>query len=127
MTPRLAHGFLYVKHLEPMISFYEHVLGFVTTRSSHPGFVTMTPGHGLPGLALHVLPDAVAAEVHLTTPPREREDAAIKLCFTVTDLEAARAAVVARGGLAREPWTWEGVTYCECCDPEGNVLQLLVR
>jgi len=28
------------------------------------------------------------------------------------------------GGLAKDPWAWEGRRYCECADVEGNSLQL---
>ena len=57
----------------------------------------------------------------------DKNDTAYKLCFETDDLEATRAAVLAAGGLAKEPWVWEGTRYCECADPEGNVVQLFVR
>lgn len=127
-TARLSHGFVFVKHLEPMLEFYEGALGLVPERSSDPGFVRMKPGRGAPagaaGVALHAVPAAIAASIAISTPAEIREDAACKLCFETDDLDALRAAILAHGGQAREPWAWEGVRFCECADPEGNVVQI---
>ena len=51
---RLSHGFVFVKHLEPMVRFYEQAFGMVARRSSDAGFVRMEAAEGA-GIALHYL------------------------------------------------------------------------
>jgi predicted enzyme related to lactoylglutathione lyase len=119
----LSHGFVFVKHLEPMVRFYDEAFGMICRPSSHPGFVMMEAPDGS-GVALHTLPDAIANEICLTQPPCWRDDTAYKLCFATDDLEGLRAAILAHGGQAKEPWAWEGTRFCECADPEGNVVQI---
>jgi predicted enzyme related to lactoylglutathione lyase len=121
---RLSHGFVFVKHLEPMIRFYEGAFGMICRRSSHDGYVLMEAPDGA-GVALHTLPPPIADQIRLTQPPCWRDNTAYKLCFATDDLEGLRAAIVAHGGQAKEPWAWEGTRFCECTDPEGNVVQIL--
>jgi predicted enzyme related to lactoylglutathione lyase len=120
---RLSHGFVFVKQLEPMVRFYEGAFGMTCRRSSHPGFVTMEAPDGA-GVALHALPAPIAEQSCLAQPPRWREDTAYKLCFATDDLDGLRAAILAHGGQAKEPWAWEETRFCECTDPEGNVVQV---
>jgi len=54
-----------------------------------------------------------------------RSDAAVKPQFTVDDLERARTAVVASGGmLTNRSFTWNAVAHLDVVDPDGNVVQL---
>jgi predicted enzyme related to lactoylglutathione lyase len=119
----LSHGFVFVKNLEPMVRFYEGAFGMICRRSSHPGYVMMEGSDG-PGVALHALPPAIANQICLTQPPSWRDDTAYKLCFATDDLDGLRAAVLANGGQAKEPWALEQTRFCECTDPEGNVVQI---
>ena len=123
MGTRLSHGFVFVLDLGRMIAFYRDAFGMTPRPSSDPGFVRMDAVDGA-GIALHLLPPHVRQHVHVTEPPRWRDDTAYKLCFETDDLDALRRAILASGGQAREPWTWEGTTFCECTDPEGNVVQI---
>ena len=43
------------------------------------------------------------------------------------DLLAQRQAILDHGGQARDPWAWEGTDFCECTDPDGNVVQVFGR
>ena len=118
---RLTHGFVFVRDLERMVRFYRDAFDMTPERSADPGYVMMRPVSGA-AVALHELPADVAAA---PTVERWREDSAYKLCFETEDVERLRAAIVAHGGQAKEPWSWEGRLYCDCADPEGNVLQIL--
>lgn len=122
-TARLAHTFLFVCDLERMIAFYVDALGFTREDTADAGFV-MLRGTGGGDLALHRVPDHVAAAIGLTSPAAWRDDSAMKLCFATDDLDAARRSILDHGGQAKSPWSWEGRAYCECADPEGNVVQL---
>ena len=124
--PRLTHVLLFSSDLERMAAFYAGALGFVREASPDAGFVVMRAESGA-AIALHAVSAEVAAEIALESPPRWREDTASKLCFEVDDLAAARQAVLDAGGQAREPWSWAGSHFCDCCDIEGNAVQLVVH
>jgi hypothetical protein len=84
-------------------------------------------GTGGADLALHQVPEHIAAEITIESPPRWRDDTTYKICFETDDLAALRGAIIEHGGQAKEPWSWEGTDFCECTDPEGNVVQTLSR
>ena len=123
MPSRLAHVLIFAKQMQPMMTFYERSFDMFAEASADPSFV-MLNGQGGASLALHALPPAIADDIVLTRPPTLRENTALKACFEVDDLEAHRQRIIANGGQAKEPWQWEGRRYCECADPEGNVLQI---
>lgn len=114
---------MFVKDVERMVRFYEGAFGMTAVGSSDSGFVRMISVGGA-GVAIHALPPAIADQIHLSDPPRVRDDTAYKLCFQTDDLDALRAEIVAHGGQAEAPWSWEETRFCECADPEGNVVQI---
>ena len=125
-TSRLAHGFVFVVDFERVVAFYEGAFGMRREPSSDDGFVIMR-GRGDAGVAIHRVPPHIASQMPVASPPRWRDDTAYKLCFETDDLAAQRAAILAHGGQAKEPWSWEGTDFCECTDPEGNVVQIFRR
>lgn len=112
--------------LERVAAFYAAAMGMRREPSSDAGFVIMRASDGA-DVALHAVPDHVRAEIELQDPPRWREDTAYKLCFETDDLQAQRQAILDHGGQAKEPWSWDDKDFCECTDPEGNVIQLWQR
>jgi predicted enzyme related to lactoylglutathione lyase len=124
--PRLAHVFVFTSDLERMATFYAGALGLRREDSSDPGFVVMQASSGA-GVALHQLPDDIRAQITIGSPPRWRDDTALKMSFQTDDLEAQRQAILDHGGQAKEPWAWAGTRLCECTDPEGNVVQIFQR
>ena len=68
-----------------------------------------------------------ASEVVVSDPPERREDTAVKPSFVVADLEAARRAAAANGGVidpVEREWEFRGFRAVDGHDPEGNVLQV---
>lgn len=128
MTTRLSHALVFVRDLDPMAAFYASVFG-LEHAPSDAGDATdgtaLLRGAGGAELLLHRVPPHVIGEIK--QPADWREDTAIKLCFAVDDLDATRQALLSAGGQAKEPWAWRGADYCDCCDPEGNVIQLVAR
>jgi predicted enzyme related to lactoylglutathione lyase len=124
-TSRLAHAFVFVSDLERVAAFYTGAFGMRREQSSEPGFVMMRATSGA-DIAIHSLPPHIAAEISVN-PPSWRDQTAYKICFETDDVDAQRAAILAHGGLAKEPWSWEGTDFCECTDPEGNVVQIFRR
>lgn len=116
-----SHALIFVSDMKKMIAFYTSTFAFTLEPSSDDGFVFLRGTRG-GDLALHRLPPQVMGE--LADPPVWREDSATKLCFAVENIDVARTQLLAAGGQARSPWSWEGTTFCECADPEGNVIQL---
>jgi predicted enzyme related to lactoylglutathione lyase len=123
---RLAHAFLFTCDIERMAEFYAAVFGLRREDSADAGFLMMR-GTGGADLALHQVPERIAAQITIETPPQWRDDTAYKICFETDDLAALRGAILEHGGQAKEPWSWEGTEFCECTDPEGNVVQIFSR
>lgn len=121
MPARLAHALLFAAEADRLADFYAAVLGWPRRQPSDGYFVIGEPTAA--GLAVHQAPPG-AVDTPTAGAPAWREDAAIKPCLEVDDLDAACATVVARGGATRPPWRWDGRRYVECADPEGNVFQL---
>ncbi len=125
-TSRLTHAFVFARDLERVVAFYVGAFGMRCERSSDAGFVMMRGSSGA-DLAIHALPPHVASQISIEDPPRWRDETAYKICFETDDLPAQRGAILAHGGQAKAPWAWEGTQFCECTDPEGNVVQIFHR
>jgi predicted enzyme related to lactoylglutathione lyase len=122
----LAHVFVFASDLERMVAFYAGAMGMRRDNSADPGFIIMRASSGA-DVALHQLPQRILEQVIVGSPPRWRDDTALKLSFETDDLEAQRQAILDHGGQAKDPWSWEGTRFCECTDPEGNVVQIFQR
>lgn len=125
-TSRLAHAFVFVCDLDRVAAFYAGAFGMRREDSSDAGFVIMRASAGT-DIALHQVPPQLAAQIRISSPPHFRDDTAYKICFETDDLAAQRSAILAHGGQAKEPWSWDHKEFCECTDPEGNVVQIFQR
>jgi catechol 2,3-dioxygenase-like lactoylglutathione lyase family enzyme len=112
---KLARAIVFVKDAARMTAFYRDGLGLA---------VHLCEGDWveLDGVALHAIPDAIAAGITIEDPPRAREDTPIKLVFAAHDLGAARAHLIAAGAQMGEIKPWGA---CDGVDPEGNVFQIV--
>jgi hypothetical protein len=73
------------------------------------------------GVEVYLHRAALDTEAH----PHVRSDAAMKPQFTVDDMERAKSAVVASGGILTDrAFTWNDVVHVDVVDPDGNVVQL---
>ena len=124
--PRLAHVFVFTSDLERMAAFYAGAMGLTRENSSDAGFVIMRAANGA-DVALHQLPPHILAEIDLQSPARWRDDTALKMSFETDDLDAQRQVILDHGGQAKDPWSWANTRFCECTDPEGNVVQIFQR
>jgi hypothetical protein len=117
---QLAQAILFVHDTAVMQSFYEGLGLRVVDGSAASGFVRLADPAGGATIALHQT-KAIGPN---TTP---RVDTALKLCFQVTDVDAERAALVARGVQMRDTHRFESIAFCDGIDPEGNIFQITTR
>lgn len=113
---------IFAKDAKRLAAFYQRVLGAhaLRTEASHVAL----EAQGVQ-LVIHAIPDEVARTIEITSPPAPREDAAIKLIFTVPSVVQACRAVEAAGGVIHGR-LWEGsdAVARDVLDCEGNVFQL---
>lgn len=114
--------FVYAKDLARIAGFYASVLGLARVHATSD--LVVLDGRSMQ-LIVHATPAAIAASIHIASPPLRRENTALKFFFTVPSLTEARERASALGGEVLEPiWTGPGFRVCNAVDPEGNVFQL---
>jgi len=117
---RMAQALIFVDDVPRMQAFYHGTLGLPVI-TAEPGWVRLDAGEVV--LALHAIPPGPA----LPEPAPERIDASIKLCFHVEDVDRVRGTLIAAGVRMREVQRYDGMTFCDGIDPEGNVFQITTR
>ncbi len=126
MTPELCRVILFAKDMRRMTAFYRDVLGLAPRETDEPiaGWLVLQAGGC--ELALHQIPEPIAAGIEIDDPPQVRAGTPIKVCFTVDDVAKTWETLVARGvQMLTPPAVEEGVMVrCDGVDPEGNVFQL---
>jgi hypothetical protein len=124
MSAPIAMGLVVFAKSVPQVAAYYRAtlcLNTVEDETSH----VLLQGQGVE-LVIHAIPKGIAAQIHITQPPEQREDTALKPTFTVASLEAVRTATEATGGWLKplaKAWQIRGATVLDGCDPEGNVVQ----
>jgi predicted enzyme related to lactoylglutathione lyase len=117
---KLKAAMLFVKDFPKMKDFYGELLHAnpVNTESTDSWALFET------GFALHAIPEEIARNVQISSPPRPRETSAVKLIFAVDDVVAERKRLEALGvTLLPKPWQ-QPAESCDAMDPEGNVFQI---
>ncbi|MBB3103530.1 VOC family protein [Azomonas macrocytogenes] len=125
--PVLARMVIYAKDIKKVATFYKRTLSLLVLEEE-PGFVIV--GDVDLEIAVVKMPEALANEVHISVPPRVREETPMKFSFLVEDLDRVRSAATAAGGGAKPiaaAWQWRGQLHLDGHDPEGNVVQFRKR
>lgn len=121
-APARAGAVLYAKDAAVLAEFYRQLLAAQQLHAEPAYFVLQSPDVQL---VLHAIPEPIASTFVIASPPEPREDAAIKLFFTVPSIELARETAERFGGVVHgQAWEGDGFTACDAMDPEGNVFQL---
>ena len=115
---------IYAKDLDRMVAFYAAVasLDEVARESDH----VVLARHDQRIVVVEI-PAFISSTFDIDDPPERREDAAVKLIFTVDDLAAARSIAATLGGAIDGPelqWEFDGAKVRDGHDPEGNIIQL---
>ena len=115
---------IYAKNPERVASFYRRVAGLRLCRAVRSHVVLDS---GAFQLVVLRIPARLAKRIAIESPPRRRENAAIKPVFFVTSITQARELARNYGGALNElgrEWRFDGMTVCDGSDPEGNIFQL---
>lgn len=122
MVPK-AGAVLYAKDIDKVKTFYSIVAGLTVTSSEDDHVVLESPSFQL---VLVAIPEKIAVDIKISSPPIRRENTAIKLVFFVSSISAARAVAIDFGGQlnpSEREWTFQGQRVCDGFDPEGNIVQ----
>jgi catechol 2,3-dioxygenase-like lactoylglutathione lyase family enzyme len=113
---RLKQILLFVKDLAAVESFYTNTLGLHPIEQSRaPGWLEFAEG-----LALHAIPEQIANEIVISSPPEVREETPLKPIFQTDDFDSSCARLEA-AGVPVKRYDWGAA---DCVDPEGNVFQI---
>jgi catechol 2,3-dioxygenase-like lactoylglutathione lyase family enzyme len=118
---QLSMTLIIAKDMDRMIAFYRDGIGlrFLEAESSD-GWAVFDAGGAR--LALHRIPEHIAKNILIATPPIARGETPIKLFFRASGaLDAARAHLVASGAVMFDPHDGR----CDGLDPEGNVFSIV--
>ena len=123
--PSIRRVIIFAKDFECMVEFYRSAFALTEVQRS-PGFVVLGDGgaHGATEVALHAIPERIAADITIADPPAERSGTPIKPVFFVDSLAAAADRFTHAGGRMRDADTGGEHPYRDGIDPEGNVIQL---
>jgi predicted enzyme related to lactoylglutathione lyase len=117
---QLSQIILFVHDTARVMAFYAQLGLVVVDGDATTGFVRLRDPTGGAVLALHYTRA-------IGPPTGPRVDTAMKPCFQVEDIDAARAALIAIGATMRDVHRFEAIAFCDGIDPEGNVFQLTTR
>ena len=128
MSDQLTTGaILYAKDITRVSAFYASVSGLEITDSKQEHVVLESPVFQL---AVVSVPQEIADEIQIASPPVRREDTPIKLIFFVPSLKSARSLAAQFGGElddAGHEWRLGDYLVCDGHDPEGNVVQFRAK
>jgi predicted enzyme related to lactoylglutathione lyase len=120
--PARAGLFIYAKEMSRVAGFYESLLGMARAYASPELVVLRSPDIQL---TVHAIPSAIASSISVSSPPGQRDNAALKFFFTVPSIAEARANAPALGGeVLAQQWQGPGFRVCNAVDPEGNIFQV---
>ena len=114
---------IFAKNVKQVSLFYQQALGLKVQASDKTHDLLVGRHHEV---VVHAISKAYAQSIEIESPPKRRDDVALKPTFVVDDLEVVRAAAKANGGFLKpikQAWRIRGFIVLDGCDPEGNVIQ----
>jgi predicted enzyme related to lactoylglutathione lyase len=120
--PARAGLFVYAKDMERVAAFYQSVAGMARLHATAELVVLQSADFQL---LVHRIPPALAEGIEISSPPRRRDETALKFFFTVASIADTAALAQRLGGVVYpEQWQGPGFLVNNACDPEGNVFQV---
>jgi predicted enzyme related to lactoylglutathione lyase len=114
---------VFAKKVDKVSMFYQQALGLKVEVSDKTHDLLVGKNYEV---VVHAISKAYAQSIEIASPPKRRDDVALKPTFVVDDLEVVRAAAKANGGFLKpikQAWRIRGFIVLDGCDPEGNVIQ----
>jgi predicted enzyme related to lactoylglutathione lyase len=114
---------VFAKNVKQVSLFYQQALGLKVQDSDKTHDLLVGPNHEV---VVHAISKAYAQSIEIESPPKQREEVALKPSFVVADLELVRAAAKVNGGYLKpikQAWRIRGYIVLDGSDPEGNVIQ----
>jgi predicted enzyme related to lactoylglutathione lyase len=114
---------VFAKNVEKVSLFYQQALGLKVQVSDKTHDLLVGQNYEV---VVHAVSKAYAQSIEIDSPPKRRDDVALKPAFVVDDLEMVRAAAKANGGFLKpikQAWRIRGFIVLDGWDPEGNVIQ----
>jgi len=120
--PARAGVLIYALNIERVSRFYEQILNASVVHADEEHRVLQSQDAQI---VINAVPEPYRDSITIQSPPRPREEQAIKPFFTVGSLEFVAAAVEGLGGRLYGPvWPGPGMRVRNVCDPEGNIIHL---
>ena len=114
---------MYARDLDRLVEFYAaHGL---TVDEAQSDYAVLTGPQC--ELSIVQIPQNVAAQIEVQSPPRAREETPIKLVSVVSSIDEVLRVTGALGGRIKDGskrWHFRGHAVQDAIDPEGNVYQL---
>ena len=114
---------VFAKKIEKVSLFYQQALGLKVEVSDKSHDLLVGQNYEV---VVHAISKAYAQSIEIESPPKRRDDVALKPTFVVDDLEVVRAAAKTNGGFLKpikQAWRIRGYIVLDGTDPEGNVIQ----
>jgi predicted enzyme related to lactoylglutathione lyase len=114
---------VFAKQIEKVSLFYQQALGLKVEVSDKSHDLLVGQNYEV---VVHAISKAYAQSIEIESPPKRRDDVALKPTFVVDDLEVVRAAAKTNGGYLKpikQAWRIRGYIVLDGTDPEGNVIQ----
>ena len=114
---------VFAKNVKQVSLFYQQALGLKVQDSDKTHDLLVGTNHEV---VVHAISKAYAQSIEIESPPKQREEVALKPTFVVADLELVRAAAKVNGGYLKpikQAWRIRGYIVLDGSDPEGNVIQ----
>jgi len=123
IQPPLQALCVFAKNVKQVSLFYQQALGLKVQVSDKTHDLLVGQSHEV---VVHAISKAYAQSIEIESPPKPRDDVALKPTFVVDNLEVVRTAAKANGGYLKpikQAWHIRGYIVLDGCDPEGNVIQ----
>lgn len=114
---------VFAKQVDKVSLFYQQALGLKVEVSDKSHDLLVGQNYEV---VVHAISKAYAQSIEIESPPKRRDDVALKPTFVVDDLEVVRAAAKTNGGFLKpikQAWRIRGYIVLDGTDPEGNVIQ----
>jgi len=114
---------VFAKNVKEVSLFYQQALELKVHTSDKTHDLLVGTNYEV---VVHAISKAYADSIQIESPPKPRDDVALKPTFVVDDLEVVRAAAKSNGAYLKprkQAWRIRGYIVLDGWDPEGNVIQ----